>query len=110
METKELIFNGKKFFEGQIPNYIGKTASMPNSSGILGYILRIDGGSSFNLLPYYDMPRKAYSGKIVGQFTQSNEVYILALFSDEHGGLLNWDNHPVVFDVTNILQNGGSIE
>lgn len=24
METKELIFAGKKFFEGQVPSYIGK--------------------------------------------------------------------------------------
>lgn len=29
METKELIFNGKKFFEGVEPNYIGKSITLP---------------------------------------------------------------------------------
>ena len=29
METKELIFNGKKFFEGVEPNYIGKNIVLP---------------------------------------------------------------------------------
>ena len=29
MEIKELIFNGKKFFEGVEPNYIGKSITLP---------------------------------------------------------------------------------
>ena len=38
MKTKELIFNGKKFFEGQEPSYVGKTITVPNNHGLTQFV------------------------------------------------------------------------
>lgn len=94
METKELIFNGKKFFEGQVPCYFGKKVKAPTKR-INGYVFdgnaaqRIGSDDSF-------MPEDGTT--ITGQAKNigSNEVFLHTNLSWEY-----W------FTLTDLLQNGG---
>lgn len=95
METKELIFNGKKFFEG---NYIGRTAydgtefydkrfpawywrSDQFIGGNEGIVTQLEG-----------------SGLITGQMNMNGEVYL----TDEPN-CINW------FKLSDLLKEGGGI-
>lgn len=90
METKELIFNGKKFFEG---NYIGRTA--------------YNGWDSFQLWhwkygKFIGAPGVVISlvgsGLITGQMNMNGEVYLT-----DDPNCLDW------FKLSDLLKTGGGI-
>ena len=94
METKELIFNGKKFFEG---NYIGRTAY--NGSGYWGTRFQLwhwrDG--KFIGSPGVVIELEG-SGLITGQMNMNGEVYLT-----DDPNCIDW------FKLSDLLKNGGGI-
>lgn len=97
METKELIFNGKKFFEGEYPCYIGKTIRHITSYRIPTSWFDNDSGTMReNPAPNIS---SAFNNKMVkGQMVLVKSIYLKV----PNGG--DW------LKVSDILQNGGSIE
>lgn len=86
---KELIFSGKKYFEGTMPSYFGKTVKKP-SSGCKPYVYD----------SFWDQPDEDWSlvypeGKIIGEATTTDGKYLLTRTSSY------W------ISLTELLQNGG---
>lgn len=94
MKIDHMIFNSKKWYEGQMPNYIGKTIKAPSNY----------------LDSYYSTPGqnktvekngagwKPQSGlKVLGQIELDNEVYILSGYPHDY----NW------VKLNDLIKNGG---
>lgn len=117
METKELIFNGKKFFEGQTPNYIGKTINglkkgTINPWGIntnpsseepeLAWLGKVGGGNVNSLAATRFNGKKIY-GQVLLKNGSTTDVYVMAsVYVSDY-----W--YCVWITVADILQNGGGI-
>ena len=112
---KELIFAGKKYFEGQVPNYIGKTLKMPKAS-CCTYTFNLGKDSS---LPKDDakepQPIKIYDDlwpqdmsydltpKVIGQLEAQNSTFLLIPFYDH----IFKHTHCVWIELSEYFQNGG---
>ena len=91
METKELIFNGKKFFEG---NYIGRTAYNGWGTSFQLWHWRYD---KFIGSPGVVISLEG-SGLITGQMNMNGEVYLT-----DDPNCIDW------FKLSDLLENGGGI-
>lgn len=92
---KELIFSGKKYFEGQTPNYIGKTIKTPRAEIDCGRMTSNDGWfANFSVIP---------QGKVIGQMVNGQNIYLVA----ENTHLDSGDY--AYFKLSDLIQNGGSV-
>lgn len=94
---KELIFCGKKYFEGTSPNYIGKKISI--SSDIANYPYEFYPTGGFSSVPVDNQPTE---GTIEGQINYGGKTYVFIGTYYENGGETFW------YDVDQVkIQNGG---
>lgn len=105
METKELIFNGKKFFEGVEPNYIGRNVTLPKIK-----IRFYDIQNTNTLVPsgsYTDCQNGKLlgaAGTIAGQAVVDGETLVSISWPFQ----FDYDNVDYTYvKLSDILQNGG---
>lgn len=105
---KELIFSGKKYFEGNQPNYIGKTINgVQNSIAAFSYTPACDkNNSNFDeRFERYDSFKSDFLNgiRIIGQATLQNGDILLMIPGNYSGSY----NQSLFVKLTDILKNGG---
>ena len=112
---KELIFQKQKWYQGEVPNYVGKTLKMPNGSCYT---------YTFNLGKHNDLPKDEVKDpqvtrnyddlwpqdlsykltpKVIGQLEAQNSTFLLIPFYDH----ISNHTHCVWIKLSEYLQNGG---
>ena len=112
---KELIFQKQKWYQGEVPNYVGKSLKMPNSS-CYTYTFNLGKDSSLpkdevkdpqvtriydDLWPQ-DLSYKL-TPKVIGQLEAQNSTFLLIPFYDH---IFN-HTHCVWIKLSEYLQYGG---
>lgn len=93
---KELIFSGKKYFEGQVPNYIGKVIK---NGGSNAYAISSEG--NLHKIRMEKVNWTEPEGTIVGVIADyKNTIYVST-------GEFQTDSVKLWHRVNDILQNGG---
>ena len=102
---KELIFSGKKYFEGQTPNYIGKTLKGAGTNKVEGATVDYDFRSNEAVWSsaYREIPANSLNGrKIYGQAIDDfNFVCVLMPYYYNGNTYMEW------FRVSELTENGG---
>lgn len=93
---KELIFSGKKYYEGTMPNYLGKTLTEVGS-----YTYAISTSGSPNHFQMKKIEWSTTKGKIVGVLMDyKNNIYVST--GERDTGL-----NELWHKVSDLIQNGG---
>lgn len=71
MVVDHMIYNNKKWFEGNVPNYIGKKISMSKDTANAPYEMFMPG--SFNGVPVENQPT---TGIVIAQYQDKDTIYI----------------------------------
>lgn len=94
---KELIFQKQKWYQSEMPNYIGKKISIPSDIANYPYEFYPTGG--FSSVPVDNQPTE---GTIEGQINYEGKTYVFIGTYYENGGETFW------YDVSQVkIQNGG---
>lgn len=94
---KELIFQKQKWYQSEMPNYIGKKISIPSDIANSPYEFYPTGG--FRGVPVDNQPTE---GTIEGQINYKGKTYVFIGTYYENGGETFW------YDVSKVkIQNGG---
>ena len=112
---KELIFQKQKWYQGEVPNYVGKSLKMPNNS-CYTYTFNLGKDSSLPkdevkdpqvTINYDDLWPQDLSykltPKVIGQLEAQNSTFLLIPFYDH---IFN-HTHCVWIKLSEYLQNGG---
>ena len=112
---KELIFQKQKWYQGEVPNYVGKTLKMPNGS-CYTYTFNLGKGTPrpedeakepqpiriYDDLWPQDMGYEL-TPKVIGQLETGNSVFLLIPFYDH----IFKHTHCVWIELSEYLQYGG---
>ena len=112
---KELIFQKQKWYQGEVPNYVGKTLKMPNNS-CYTYTFNLGKDSSLpkdevkdpQVTINYDDPwpqdlSYKLTPKVIGQLEAQNSTFLLIPFYDH----IFKHTHCVWIELSEYFQNGG---
>lgn len=121
---KELIFSGKKYFEGQVPNYIGKTITFPEKpclffsptakagEGDIALDVFMGDGDSAKVLPANSTAevvsqmsgQVTMNGNYKSAYAKFNNTYQTFVLLRGAKAFTNWDRW---ISLTELIQNGG---
>lgn len=96
MKIDHMIFNSKKWYEGQMPCYVGKTIRALRS--VTSYNLYQSTNAGFQNDGNDPIP----NGKVLGQIQMGNSVFLMWHY--RLLGNYEW------FNLNELFQNGGGIE
>lgn len=108
MKIDHMIFNSKKWYEGQMQNYIGKKINgVQNSIAAFSYTPACDKNNSgfSERFDRYDSFKSDFLNgiRIIGQATLKNGDILLMIPADYSGSY----NQSLFVKLTDILKNGG---